>query len=255
MQKTTNIRIVLRLIILGVLAISLWQVAGRTPAQEFSPSQRKISVDTRQLQPDNGVIPVELKCRQAELSAPDTLEDVPCVIRNNTGRPVKAVGVTKSVTKEKDGVTSTVSSSIVLDAFVHPDISAERGARLIPPGQEVNAGGLPGSYGGMVKGVSLAVDYVEFDDGTDLGPGAASFRKKIADIRSGAAKYKRWLTQQFIRHAKDDSELAPLLEREPSPEETGVENDNEAEGASLYKNFALQVKGGKGVHALAERLK
>jgi hypothetical protein len=214
-----------------------------------------MSVETHQLPSESGMIPIELKCGQAQLSAPDTIEDVPCVIRNNTNKLVKAVGVTKSVTTEKNGETSTASSSIVIDAFVHPDINLERGGKLIPPGKEINAGGLPTDYNSIVKGVSLTVDYVEFDDGTELGPNAASCRQKIADIRSGAAKYKKWLSQQFNRHARDVNELIPLLEREPSPEEIGIGNDNEAEGASLYKSYANKVKGEKGVYVLAERLK
>lgn len=255
MQETSNFRIGVRLIVLGILATTPWQAARRAPAQEAAQLDRKISVETHQLPPDNGVIPVELRCRQAELSAPDTLENVPCVVRNNTNRSIKAVGVIKSIIMDKDGVIFTVSSSIVLDAFVHLDINAERGGKLIYPGKEVNAGGLPASYGSVVKGVSLAVDYVEFEDDATLGPDTASFRQRIASMRSGAAKYKKWLTQQFNRHANDVKELASLVDREPSPEETGIGNDNEAEGASLYKNYAHRVKEGKGVNALAERLK
>jgi hypothetical protein len=226
----------------------------REPGQDLGQGAKKIQVETRQLPPEGGVIPVELKCGQAELSAPNALDSVPCVIRNNTGRLVKAVGVTETITTERDGITSTLSSSTVIDAFVHPDINAERGGKLIPPGQEINAGGLPASYSGMIKGVVLAVGYVEFDGGIDTGPDITAFRRKIAEFRSGAAKYKKWLAQQFNRRDKKVSELTALLEREPTPEETGAENNNEAEGASVYRNFALKVKKEKGVRALAEQL-
>jgi hypothetical protein len=155
----------------------------------------------------------------------------------------------------KGGETSTASNSTVIDAFVHPDINAERGGRLIRRGKDVNAGSLPAKYDGAIEGVSLAIDYVEFDDGTELGPDNASFRRKVAEIRSGAAKYRRWLAQQFGRRGEDVNALTPLLEMEPSPEETGAENENEAQGASLYKNYAIKVKEEKGARALAERLK
>lgn len=256
MYGSSNFRIISRLGFLIVLVACLWQFSGGgTPAQEPTDTHGQLAVRIIQLPSENGIIPVEIKCGKAELSDPNSIENIPCVAINNTSKAIKAFGVSKAVITESNGERTVNNSTSILDAFVHPDVNAERGGKLIPPGKEVNVGGLPTSYGEVIKGIGLKIDYAEFDDGTELGPDEASSKQRIADVRAGAAKYKQWLVQQLSRSGQDINAITPLLEREPPDEEIKFENNSQEEGAILYRNYALKVKDQKGINVLAERLK
>jgi hypothetical protein len=83
-----------------------------TVSNDPTVAQGRISIPvvTDQLGLVDGVIPVELKCENAELSAPNVLENLSCVIKNNTNKPISAGAVYTSIIPEKDGIRSVSSS-------------------------------------------------------------------------------------------------------------------------------------------------
>ena len=251
MTSTVTRRIAFPLLILSSLSLLLW-----VPAESTRGRQKTVPVKvSAQLERTGDFIPVELKCRDAELPAPNEIRDIPCVVKNNTEKRVRAIGLIKIITVEKSGQEFPDSASVLLDPFVHADISAERGGRLIPPGNEVGAGGASITYdGGLIKGVSVEVDYVEFEDGAELGPNRANSREKIRDVRAGAVKYKDWLIQRFNGGGRRLNMLPLLVERELTREELGLDNSNQEQGAIFYQNHARKIKETKGLNALAERL-
>lgn len=242
--------------ILCLLIACLWFFGKGTKSQNTAQFEKQLRVTANQLSRVNGVIPVELKCENAELSAPNALENLPCAIKNNTNNYITAVTVAISLVLDKEGTTSTDSSFLTIETFVHPDFREEHKNNLIPPRGERPIQDLPVSYdNAVIKGVMIQVDYVEFADNTTLGPNHAGSRI-ITDIRQGAAKYKNWLVQKYKQNGKSIDAIVPLLEpSQPFSEELGISNGDQQEGARIYRNYARRSYEAKGPEALTKHLK
>lgn len=216
----------------------------------------QLPIVARQLPSGKGVIPVELRCGNAELSAPNAIEKLPCVIKNNTDKYISAATVTISITLEEKGRTYSGSSFLTFDTFIHPDFREEHKNNLIAPKEEYSLQSLSESYDdAIVKGVIAQVDYVEFADNTALGSNQAGSRI-IANIRAGAAKYRDWLVEKYNRSGKSMNAIAPLLEKDqPLAEELGIQNGDQQQGAIIYRNFARKTYEAKGTEGLSKYLK
>jgi hypothetical protein len=241
-----------------VAAIVIFTPASNlgTYQKDEQPGASQLPIMTRQLPQEKGVIPVELKCGNAELSTPDTLEKISCSIKNNTNKDVSAVSLNVSVVIETGGKLSVDSNFLTFETFLHPDFRQERSRNLLSPGEESPVRDGPSTYyNSTIKGVSLQIDYVEFADKTTLGPNQAGARI-VSEIREGAAKYKSWLVKQFNRGGKSVNAIAPLLEKnQPLPQEIGIETGDQQQGALMYRNFALKIYRSKGTDGLNRYLK
>ncbi len=214
-----------------------------------------LPVAALQLPPDQGTIPVELKCGNAELAAPNEIDKISCVIRNNTKKPISAAAVLISLTVEQAGRLTLDTSYLTVDASVHPDMRAERDKSLIWPGRESTIRDTATAYESdvLIKRVRAQIDYVEFDDHTALGPNKAGSRV-LADTRAGAARYKDWLQKKFRESDKSRDAIASILETEPSPEELGLENDYQQHGVYFYQDFAKKLHKTKGAEGVLKLL-
>jgi hypothetical protein len=194
--------------------------------------------------------------QNVELSAPNTIESLPCVIKNSTNKYITAAAIAISITTEKQGRLSADLGFLTIETFLHPDFREEYRNNLIPPGGESPVEDLPSSYDdAVVKGVTMWVDYVEFEDKTTQGPDRAGSRI-IANIREGAAKYKEWLIQKYNQSGRSIDAIVPLLEQsQPLPEELGIQNGNQQEGARFYRSYALKTYETKGAAGLIKYLK
>lgn len=257
----------LRLIVGIGLLTSLGSVAiipasrkaqGEPEAQQTDGLQ--VPVTAQQLQAEKKIIPVELRCGHAQLAKRDTIDRIPCVVRNNTNKNITAMTINSSVVIETGGQTSADSDFLSLVPIAHSDFREERKGYLIAPGEEVPVPSLTTSYDdGLIKGVIVQIDYIEFADGTALGPNRAGSRI-IADIRDGAAKYKDWLTEKYNRSGNSANAIRLLLEKDlPLPEEIESLSSHQREGAIIYRNHArktFETKGAKGLikHLASDRL-
>ncbi|HKQ99329.1 MAG TPA: hypothetical protein VJT09_01575 [Pyrinomonadaceae bacterium] len=252
----------LRVAIGSVLAILVSAIAistaalkapGKRPARQIGDLY--LPITAHQLPPENGVVPVELKCEKAELSTPNTIKKLSCVIKNNATKYIAAVTLNIFVTLEKEGKTSTDSSFLTIDTFVHPDFRGEHENNLIPPKGERPFQDLPTTYdGAVIKGLAVSVDYVEFKDNSTAGPNRSGSRI-IIDIREGAAKYKRWLVQKYHQGGKSINAILPLLEKDqPIPYESGIQNGDQQQGAIFYRNYARKTYQAKGAGGLTKHL-
>jgi hypothetical protein len=208
---------------------------------------------TGRLQPEDGLIPVEIQCGTAHLSSPNTLERIDCSLKNNSAKSVTAANVTYSVFVQTSAGSSKQTLNRTLDALIHPDFKLSN--QLVVSGEKTDVG-TPGptSYpDGIVESVSIAIDYVEFEDGTRLGPDREGSRL-IAETRQGAIKYKEWLQRQYKQGGNTVEAVIPLLESSrPLPQELTLTEREEA-GANAYKRGALRLEKRLGRPELDKRL-
>jgi hypothetical protein len=229
----------------------------RLPLDVQQAKGLRLQVITKQLPPENGVNPVELKCVDAELSSPNALEKLSCVLINKTSKPISAGAIYTSMNVEKEGVLSVSSDYVMFDTFIHPDFRNEHRNNLFLPGQEYPQDKLPVTYdfGIVIKSVIVGIDYIEFADKTSLGPNQAGSRI-ISDSRLGAAKYKNWLVQRYDQAGKSLAAVIPLLDgNEELPEELGFQTGSELGGARMYRNFARRTYKTEGAEGLLKYLK
>lgn len=255
MRSRTAIGIVLAMLV-GAIAISTAALKARSNQTNRQVGDSQIPVVTHQLSAENGIIPVELRCENAELSAPSALKKLSCVIKNNTNKYIAAASINISITIEKEGKTSTDSSFLTIDTFVHPDFRSEHENNFIPPKGERPFQDLPTSYdNALIKGVEIGVDYVEFAGNSTAGPDRSGSRI-INNIREGAAKYKQWLIQKYNQNGKSINAIAPLLEKDqPIPYESGIQNGDQQQGAKFYRDYARKTYKTKGAEGLIKHFK
>jgi hypothetical protein len=202
------------------------------------------------------VIPVELRCEDAEMSAPNALEKLSCVIKNNTNKYIAAAAVNISFLTEREEKLSLDSSYLTIETFGHPDFREEHKDNLISPGGERSFQDLPTNYdNAVIKGVTVRIDYIEFaDSATTLGPNRAGSRI-ISNIREGAEKYKNWLVQKYNESGKSINSIIKLLEKnQPIPAELEIQNGDQQQGVIFYRNYARKTFETKGANGLSKRL-
>jgi hypothetical protein len=247
-------------LLLALVACS-WYFSGNTAStisgsQETQQAGRLLRVETEPLRPVEGVGPVELKCEDAELSAPDSLQKLSCVIRNGTRKNISAVTVTISFLVEQDGRPSVDSSYLTVQKSVHPDFREEYKSDLVPAGGEASFEDLPTDFeGAVIKRIKVQFDYVEFADNSPaLGPNRAGARI-ISNYRKGAKKYKEWLVQEYDQTGKSTDAIIRLLEKDEAiAPAAGVENGEQEQGAILYRNFVFRIYRSKGAEGLKKYL-
>jgi len=265
MSYKQKLKFLLRPCIMVAFIYCLWLVSGTANSENFAASndpaaaQAKISIPvvSNQLDLVDGVIPVELKCENAELSAPNALEKLSCVIKNNTNEPISAGAVYTSIIVEKDGMRNVSSSYGTFDTFIHPDFREDHKNNLILPRGEYRYGDLPVSYdnGAVIKEIIVKLDYIEFADNTTLGTDQAGSRI-ITDARKGAAKYKNWLAHKYKESGESLEAIVALFENnQPLPEELQFQTGPEEHGARTYRNYALRTYKSKGADGLVKVLK
>jgi hypothetical protein len=225
---------------IGILIV----VAGLTYA--IAVSKAKVSHDQKpfqrpvatvsQLPVENGIIPVEIQREKVHLLAPNQIEDVYCTVVNNTNKGITAVTVAYAVEIVQNGKESTAPDYLTFDTIVHPDIQAIHGAKPVAPGsfRVVENGGTTFDPSAEVKGIQLSIDYVQFEDGTSIGPNKQGERI-IASMRNGAAKYKAWLKDQYDKNSKSASAILPLLGADKLPADIQYDNTFQRQGAMIYR--------------------
>jgi hypothetical protein len=261
MSNSPKLRALYMPCILLALVICSWHFSGSTAltisgSQETQQAGRLLRVETEQPRPIKGAGSVELRCEDAELTAPDSLKKLSCVIKNGTSKNISAAAVNISFLLEQDGRPFVDSSYLTLEKSVHPDFREEHINSFIPPGGEYPFQDLPTDFeGALIKRIKVQLDYVEFaDKSPPLGPNRAGARI-ISDIRKGAAKYKEWLVQEYNRRGKSADAIVALLEKDEAiPLEAGVENSKYEQGAIFYRNFARRVFRSKGAEGLKKYL-
>lgn len=148
MHKSQYSKVIFRLCILCALVSCLWLLS--TKSQTRTQFEKEIPVIANQLQSENVIVPVELRCENAKLSTPNSIESLSCVIKNNTNKYISAGALYTSITMEKGGQEIVLSTFDTFDTFVHPDFREEHKDNLVAPGREYVLNQLPTSYDDVV---------------------------------------------------------------------------------------------------------
>lgn len=174
METKASLRRIVWSVTYVILALLGLRMATGTESAWTQQDGRFIPITINgQLEPKNGVIPVEIQCGRAHLSSPNTLERIDCSLKNNSAKPVSAANVIYTVTLQTSGGASKESFNRTFDALIHPDFRLSN--QLVGPGEQTDLGtaGPTSYFDGLIDNISIATDYVEFEDGTHLGPDLA----------------------------------------------------------------------------------
>lgn len=224
-----------------VLGVAL---AWRTTTIGFqSREPASIKVVVSQPPTKDGAIAVEIIQPSFISSAPNKLDDLTYVLRNNSGRAVIAAAVVKTISYEEGGKTYAHSVYSTMDTAFHPDM---RGKPFLPGTQMSmeSAGPLAFSEGTVIKEITLTLEYVSFDDNSASGSGREGERR-IKAMREGARLYKNWLKQEYSRAGQSLTTIFPLIQAPSVPEGLKLDSD-QTMGADRYRLQLLSTFRKKG---------
>jgi hypothetical protein len=212
-------------------------------AERSSPIRKPPAAVIRQLKSEGLVAPVELLRPSARLSAENQLEEYSCIVKNNTGKTVVAFSLAWTIVTEVEGKESAIRELNVSDSFIHPDVWEGHKSSGVAPGAESLADSGPIYFGSnaSVKRVGVSIDYVEFEDGTSLGPNLkGSSSRQIAIAREGASKYKDWLVQKYVKTGRSLEFILQQLQSESFPDDLNFSNPHMKQGAYAYRARMLK---------------
>lgn len=208
---------------------------------------RNLPVVVRQLESESSVAPVELLRPAARLSAENQLEQYSCIIKNNTEKIIVAFSLTWDIITEAAGKKSSVRELQVINSLIHPDVQDSYNSGVAPKAESpVESGPTYFESDTSVKRVGVSIDYVEFEDGTSLGPdlnGRSSHQ--IAKVREGASKYKDWLAQTYEKTGESATLILQHLQSDSIPDDINLSTPEMKQGAYAYRIRLLkQYKNG-----------
>lgn len=235
------------------LSFCLW--AFSSVAKPTQQGAQHVAVTPVQLQADQGIIPVELRCTTGLLSAPNVLESFHCVLKNNTNKAVTAANVIYSISLEQNGSEAKTSYASTIDTRLHPDFAST--SKPIGPREESGNLGPPGPISvenAVIKGIEINIDYIELADGSTLGVDQQG-SKIIRTMRDGAEKYKKWFRARYSQSGKSLSPIASLLYDQPLPGELQLSSADEEQGAKAYRHRLKKMYENKGSSEVEKHLK
>jgi len=257
-DNTEKIKPLLRLGILGGIVCCLFVSLSGTDGQNLAANNPAklpqasvlVPIKARQRDPVNGVVPIYLKCQANVLIVPDVLEKIPCKIKNNSSKTIRAIVVGQAVTTDINGKTSSNLGYITIDSFLHSDLQTESSKKGIGPNAEPQLPSASETFEGLISRVEVFIDYAEFDDKQTLGPNRAGERI-VLDMRDGAGKYKNWLSKEYETNGRSVAALVRLIEdTSPTVTDLGIRNSNEEQGAIGYRNWLRRLSKTKGVEEM-----
>jgi hypothetical protein len=212
-----------------------------------------INVVVNQMPAKDGVIPVEIIQPTIISSAPNKLDDLTYIIRNNSGKAVIATAVIKTISYEEGGTVYAHSVYSTMDSAFHPDM---RSGKPFLPGSQMpmeSAGPFSLNEGVVIKEVTLRVEYASYGDHTAYGSGGEGERR-INTMREGARRYKSWLAQEYSRAGKSLTTVFPLIQTRGIPEGLKLDDD-QTMGADRYRLHVLKTLQTKGAADVESYLK
>jgi hypothetical protein len=104
-----------------------------------------------------------------------------------------------------------------------------------------------------VTNIKASIDHIEFDDGTIIGPDSGGSRV-VKSQREGARKYKEWLVAQYNQTHSISGIVSLLGQGEDLPQNVGLRDSNEENGARIFREQERQVYERKGATTIQKHL-
>ncbi|GBC82152.1 hypothetical protein HRbin10_01273 [bacterium HR10] len=190
---------------------------------------------------------------------PQRLERYACRVRNNSPKEITALAVRWTITWS-DGASESSDW-----------VSQSRDSRLDPEGRPLAPGEISvfeslGPHiveGKELKSLHVAVDYVEFADGTSLGPDFSGASQRIALQRAGAEAYRQRLWA-ILQEQGREALIQRLLQGEDQQESESAGNVAAGltvrqlaflrEGKEAYRQRLLSIYRQRGVAEVEQKL-
>lgn len=200
----------------------------------------QLPVVVYQMDAENGEMPVTLQCGAANVTTPDTLNGFSCTLINNTDKNIVAATAAYTIEYEQQGRTYREVRTHLAATSVHPDFFKD--AKPVPRGGElsIRPGGSFTFEGAVIKGVEVRIDYVEFSDGSSVGPNKKEGAEAVKALREGASRYKNWLVGKYRRGSIDTA--IQSLQSDPPLAELGLTNEYLEQGANLYRKRLQKIE-------------
>lgn len=211
-----------------------------------------IKVIVNQLPDKDGVVPIEIIQPRVVSSAPNMLDELSYYLRNNSGKPVLALAVIRTIDYEEAGKVYAHSVYSTIDAAFHPDLG---GKPFLPDSQMSMEGAGPVGFNGdvVIKHVTLTIDYISYANHAAYGAGGEGERR-INSMREGARLYKHWLVQEYTRGGKSLVTILPQIQSLSLPERLKLDADQKM-GADRYRLHLLSTFQKKGAADVENYLK
>ena len=236
---------ILVMIVVGGALTWRYKPSSPTGAQQPERVDGTVKVVLKQLSVQDDVIPVEIVQPVVMSSAPNVLDDVTYFVKNNSGKAISAVAVTKRILYREDGKLVGNTHCSTVDFLFHPDFA---GSKPLASGDQapMEAPG-PATFedGTVIVSVTLKIDYVQYVDGSSFGVGSEGERTVLSQ-REGAKKYKNFLRENYIKAGKSLVTVVPLLDQDTKLDQLKL-TGSESEGAARYRLYLLntfRTKGG-----------
>ena len=200
----------------------------------------------------DGVVAIEIIQPRVVSSAPNKLDDLTYILRNNSGKTVIAIALIKTISYEEGGKVYADSVYSTMDTAFHSDMP---GRPFLPESQTSmeSAGPLSFNEGVVIKEITLTVEYVSYADQTAYGSGGEGERR-IKGMREGARRYKSWLAQEYSRAGKSLATIFPKIQAPGIPEALKLDSD-QLMGADRYRLNLLKTLKTKGAADVENYLK
>ena len=228
-----------KLLISAVIVITVVGVALAINPKVQEAKKHEVKILVTQLETKPNGVPVEIIQETASSSAPNLLDDVTFVLKNNSREPISAVAVTKKILYRENGKLYENLRYSTVDFLFHPDMAD---ARPFMPNTQVPmeaSGPMNFGEGTVIESVELKIEYVQYVKAASYGTGTEGERL-INSQRNGAKKFKEYLAKTFSEAGQSLVTVIPLLEEQSYPDELKL-SLNENSGADRYRRYLLKT--------------
>lgn len=245
-MRTKLLSGVFLMLLVGVVGFSglAWKSGMNEPTTR-AKRPGKILLQVVQLPADGGIIPVAIQGESMSSDPENGMKEAGFVVRNNTSKNIDAVSVAVTGRIDRNGTETSSTGYLTINSFVHPDIREIHHQYPLAPGKEWSFKTEPletedTEAGVVLTGITLQIDYVDFEDRTELG--SKKYGSNIVvKARIGAAKYKAWLSKKYAENGRSIAAVLPLLDRNQALPADIALGDHERTGARLYQSHLLQA--------------
>lgn len=228
-------------------------VAFRNNSKPQQSEQRSVKVVVNQVSDQDNVIPVEIIKATATSSAPNVLDDVTYILKNNSGKAISAVAVNKRILYRDNGKLIAHSLYSMIDFSFHPDFGDSKPFASNAQVPMEAAGPMTFEDGVVIEIVKLNIEYVQYVGANSYGAGSEGERR-VASQREGAKKYKEFLQHNYSQAGRSLVTVVPFLEENANSEQLKLTQD-ETIGADRYRRFLLKTLRTKGAAEVERYIK